>query len=275
MRNRLVSALGGAARLARRAGLASALHVGVRAADAGFAALGRAPIGVDVEGASIRGYLRHRSFLAEAARPRTTYAQLFLETLTPGATVVDGGAHVGLFTVLAAAHGAHVVAFEPDPYNLLALRLNAAGLPNVRLVEKALTDRVGTTTFHVTPSTIGSSVVERAGARAQVVETSSIDAELAGCAIDALVVKLNIEGAELQALEGARGTLARVERVTIFVEVNPPLLSAGGRGSADVETWLADAGFDVAYIDLPTQRPVPLPTPRRKGHLLATRQQPR
>lgn len=263
----LVSALGSAARVARAAGLAPALNAAVRIVDALFGAMGRAPIAVDVEGVRIRGYLRHRSFLAEAARPGETYAQLFIETLTPGATVIDGGAHVGLYTVLAARHGAHVVAFEPDPYNFRALRVNARHLPNVRLVEKALGDRAGTTTFHVSPGTIGSSVVDRAGTRPRVVETSSIDAELAGRAIDSLVVKLNIEGAELQALEGARETLARAAAVSMFVEVNPPLLA----GAPDeVERWLTDAGFDVAYIDLPTQRPVPLPTPRRKGHLFAT-----
>ena len=78
-----------------------------------------------------------------------------------------------------------------------------------------------------------------------------------------------IEGAELQALEGMRSTLGRAGEVTMFVEVNPPLLAVGG--AEEVEAWLREEGFEVAYIDLAAQRPVPLPTPRRKGHLLATR----
>jgi FkbM family methyltransferase len=214
----------------------------------------------------VRGYLRHRSYLAEAARPRTTYAQLYVEMLTAQATVVDAGAHVGLYTVLAAPRCAHVVAFEPDPYNFRALRANAEQLPNAHLVDKALSDSVGATTFYVTPSTIGSSLIERDGGEPQQVQTTTVDAELAGREINSLVLKLNIEGAELRALEGARETLARASDVTMFVEVNPALAQ-----SADIEAWLAASGFDVAYIDLPSQSPVPLPTPRRKGHLLATR----
>jgi FkbM family methyltransferase len=219
-----------------------------------------------VNGTPVRGYLRHRSYLAEAARPGETYAQLYSELLTADATVVDAGAHVGVYTVLAAPRCAYVVAFEPDPYNVRALHANAGQLANVRLVEKALSDSVGVTTFYVTPSTIGSSMLERAGGEPRSVETTTVDAELSGREIRSLILKLNIEGAELRALEGARETFARASDVTMFVEVNPALAE-----SEDIEAWLSVAGFDVAYIDLPSQRPVPLPTPRRKGHLLATR----
>jgi FkbM family methyltransferase len=263
---RTVHVLGWAARTARRSGFEAVLRRLVGVVDRIFAVAGRPPIGVEVNGAQVRGYLRHRSYLAAAARPEGTYARLYVERLTPEATVVDAGAHVGVFTVLAAPRCAHVVAFEPDPYNFRALRANAGQLASVRLVDKALSESVGTTTFYVTPSTIGSSMIERAGGEPRQVETTTVDAELAGREIRSLVVKLNIEGAELAALEGARETLARASDVTMFVEVNPALAEG-----ADIEAWLTAAGFDFAYIDLPSQQPVPLPTPRRKGHLLATR----
>lgn len=263
---RTVDVLGWAARTARRSGLEGILRRVIGLADATFALAGRPPIGVEVHGARVRGYLRHRSYLADAARPGATYAELYVGRLTPEATVVDAGAHVGVFTVLAAPRCAHVVAFEPDPYNFRALRANAGELANARLVDKALSERVGTTTFFVTPSTIGSSMIERAGGEPHDVKTTTVDAELAGREIRSLVLKLNIEGAELAALEGARETLARASDVTMFVEVNPALAEG-----ADIEAWLAAEGFAVAYIDLPSQQPVPLPTPRRKGHLLATR----
>ena len=134
------------------------------------------------------------------------------------------------------------------------------------LVEKALSDSIGATTFYVTPSTIGSSLIAREGGEAREVETTTIDAELAGLDIGSLLLKLNIEGAELRALDGARETLARAAHITMFVEVNPAFPA-----SAEIEAWLASAGFDVAFIDLASQQPVALPTPRRKGHLLARR----
>jgi FkbM family methyltransferase len=263
---RALDVLGWAARSARRTGLASVLDRVVGTADAVFARAGRPPIGVTVEGSNVRGYLRHRSYLAEAARPRTTYAQLYLERLTPETTIVDAGAHVGVYTVLAAPRCARVLAFEPDPYNVRALRANTDGLVNVTLIEAALDEKRGEATFYVTPSTIGSSLVERDRGKPRQVVTTTVDAELDGYEVRALLLKLNIEGAELRALEGARASLERAAEVTMFVEVNPALAEA-----AEIEGWLDANGFDVAHIDLATQRPVALPSPRRKGHLLATR----
>ena len=49
------------------------------------------------------GYLRHRSFLAEAMRPRADLCGTRSSgSLRPGMTVIDGGAQAGLYTLLAA-----------------------------------------------------------------------------------------------------------------------------------------------------------------------------
>ncbi len=222
----------------------------------------------------LHGYLRHRSFLAEAMRPDRTYVELFLRSIVPGMTVVDGGAHLGLYTVLAArAVGPDglVVAFEPDRYNLTALRLNVGDAANVRIVEKAVADAPGTVVFHETASTIGSSLLERPDSRSRVVEKTSIDAELEARDVTRLLVKLNVEGAEPLVLAGMRETLARVRPVAMFIEVNPSLVESAGTDVDELVDGLAGDGFDVGFIDLATQTVVPLGQPLRKGHLLATR----
>ena len=83
--------------------------------------------------------------------------------------------------------------------------------------------------------------------------------------MSSLLVKLNIEGAEHLALRGMQETLARVDTVAILIEVNPPLLAAGGTDVDAMLDALRAQGFGVAYVDLPTQKPVPLPgaAPRR------------
>ena len=68
--------------------------------------------------------------------------------LRPGQTVVDCGANVGYFSVLAAAavgSEGHVVAFEPERANLRLLRHNLwrNGADNVRVVPAAAADRRG------------------------------------------------------------------------------------------------------------------------------------
>jgi len=82
-------------------------------------------------------------------------------------------------------------------------------------------------------------------------------------------VKLNIEGAELRALEGMQTTLARCLDATMFVEVNPAVLP---RPQALVER-LQTLGFEVSWIDRAAQELVPLDPsrPLTKGHLFASR----
>jgi FkbM family methyltransferase len=271
----VIGALGRAAAAARKAGLGSALRGVVAASDAVLLrASAPPPLRARVDGAVVRGYLRHRSFLAEAERPRATYVELFRRLLRPGMTVIDGGAHVGLYSVLAARGvGADGVVFavEPDAYNLAALRANVAALGNVRVVAEALTDRRGTTVFYETPSTIGSSILARPGARPREVATTSIDDLLANGAGAPLLVKLNIEGAEELALAGMHATFERIDEILLLVEVNPPLSAAAATDLDALFARLRDRGFAVEYVDLPTQTLAPLPSPLRKGHVLASR----
>ena len=272
----MIRLLGAVAAAARRIGLRGAARAGVAVVDAALLRVGRPPLIAHVDGVAIRGFLRHRSFLADAMRPRATYAELFQQLLKPGMTVVDAGAHVGLYSVLAArgvGPAGVVIALEPDLYNLAALRVNVdrADASNVEVVAEALADGAGTARFYETRSTIGSSLIERDEAKARSVRTTSIDLLLQGRDPDTLLVKLNIEGAEPLALAGMRDVLARVDPVAILVEVNPPLVEAAGE---DVGTLVADLraqGFAVEYVDLSRQAGVPLPLPVPKGHLLARR----
>ncbi len=270
----MLRAAGIFARAARAAGLGEAFGATRDAADAMFLQTGLPPLSASIDGVRVRGFLRHRSFLDEAARPGTTYRELFVRTLRPGMTVVDGGAHLGLYTVFGArgvGPGGRVLAFEPDPYNLRALEANSRGLANVVVSPKALAEGPGEAMFHRSSGTIGSSLLARdTSTGAEPVQLTSIDDELAGAALSSLVVKLNVEGAEPRVLEGARETLARCKDATLFVEVSPDLL---GERTAELVPQLMELGFDVFRItlaDQSLQRILP-EEPLAKGHLMAKR----
>jgi FkbM family methyltransferase len=271
----VIEALGRVAAGARRIGLGGIAASLVRSTDAAALRLAlRPPLGTTVEGTVIRGYLRHRSFLAEASRPDGTYVGLFTRLLRSGMTVVDGGAHIGLYTALAAQTVGTddlVLAVEPDRYNLAALRANVARFTNVRIVPEALADRIGTATFYETPSTIGSSLLQRERARPATVQTTTIDSLLSDRLPTSLLVKLNIEGAEPLAIVGMAKTLDAVERVTIIMEVNPPLIAAAGTDLDALLESLRQRGFTIERIDFGSQQPVPLPPTLGKCHLLASR----
>jgi FkbM family methyltransferase len=268
----LVDLLGTAARAARTIGLRRPVRLARDLVDESFVRHARPPLSTEVEGVAVRGFLRHRSFLAEAGREGTTYRPLFVASLRSGMTVVDGGAHVGLYSTIAASRvGAdgHVLAFEPDPYNLHALEHNVAGRANVRIVRKALAEAPGTADFYVNPGTIGSSLVVRPEAGRVPVELTSVDEELRGIDVRSLLVKLNIEGAELRALDGMRETLERCPDVTMFVELNSAVLD----DPSALLRRLEALGFAVYWIDQPSQSlwRIDARTPPRKGHVFCRR----
>jgi FkbM family methyltransferase len=278
--NRVVGALGGAAGLARRAGLERPFRRLVHAADAPFVAAGRPPLAADLRGLRFRGYLRHRSFLATDVRPETSYCELFESALRPGLTVVDGGAHLGAYAVLAArAVGTTgtVLAFEPDPYNFGALEHNVRRLAGgrVRLSRKALGAAPGSARFHLSSGTRGSSFHERGDTTGVVdVEMTTLDAELDALDLaGGLLVKLNVEGAEPFVLDGMQETLGRVEDVTVFVEAHPELLARSGTSAESLASRLELLGFSVGWVDVARGSVVPLELrrPGTHGHLYGVR----
>lgn len=125
----------------------------------------------------------------------------------PGDVVYDVGAYVGFFALCAAALGARVFAFEPDPGNAERLRRNAAasGLP-IEAVEAAVwEDEQGAS---LVP---GDSGLEGRVVPGGSVATVTLDA-FAARHVAPAVLKIDVEGAEASVLRGAAGVLAATVR---------------------------------------------------------------
>jgi FkbM family methyltransferase len=273
----LIRLLGKLAASVRRARLGALLRATRDAIDAIALRTGRPPLRVTVGGVEIRGFLRHRSFLAElgAGAYEPALRRAFVERLRDADLVLDVGAHTGLYALLAARErpDARVVAIEPDPYNAAALRVNVRG-SGVDVVEKAASSTVGQAPFRQNLGTIGSSLVNRTGTgpvRLIEVQTTTIDAVAGSPSPRSVLLKLDVEGAELQALAGASATLRGADRVTAIVELNPRALEAGGATGADLVAALRGYGLEVKYIDETNGMLVDPGTADRKGNLLATR----
>lgn len=147
----------------------------------------------------------------------------------PWDVVVDVGANYGEMLVSPTMPaGADIVAFEPNsrlrPY--LDRTLAEAGL-DVRVEPTAVSDRPGHAVFHVDSAWSGtSSLVEdhAAGQESVQVEVTTLDKYFAGHTYRSACVKIDIEGAEAQALAGGAGFLSSVPRVAMMVEIihQPP-----------------------------------------------------
>ncbi|MDQ3675187.1 MAG: FkbM family methyltransferase, partial [Actinomycetota bacterium] len=150
--------------------------------------------------------------------------------LPRGGTFVDVGAHVGYLTLIAArlvGPSGSAVAVEPVPANANAIRRNAAlnGFANVRVIEAAAAARSGEAelitvadTLWTRLASVGEHPLE---CRRSSVRTVALDDLLESGELAAVpdVVKIDVEGAEIDVVEGMRGLLAR-GRTTVICELH-------------------------------------------------------
>jgi hypothetical protein len=91
----------------------------------------------------------------------------------------------------------------------------------------------------------------------------------------AVLVKLDIEGAEIRALQGMTRTMQRAACAAVLCEINPEALGAGGRTPSELVAQLRQAGLAVFFVEESTGGLTPVTdTVRSKGNLLAVRDWP-
>jgi FkbM family methyltransferase len=183
-----------------------------------------------------------------------------LELLERG-LVLDLGANVGDWTdaVLRVAPGARVIAVEPsdEPRATLERRFN--GDPRVEIDARAVADVPGTRTFHVTTHTHNSSLhaprpsirTSYSGgwevARMAEVATTTVDELTDGTPVS--VLKIDVQGAEREVLEGARQTLQRTD--ALLIEVTFVSHYEGDTTFPLLHDWLTSVGFELAGLGAP------------------------
>lgn len=145
--------------------------------------------------------------------------------------VIDGGAHVGSWTMYLSNIFDEVYSFEPNPYNFECLRLNTENLENVKIFNVALGKEEGEGAYNWGGNSGAGYITEGDGVK--IITIDSLD--LPG--LDLL--KLDIEGFEPQALMGAEKTIKKY-RPTVLVERN----GASDRyKTGDAEDVLKELGY--------------------------------
>lgn len=181
-----------------------------------------------------------------------TYRRL----ISPGATVVDIGAHAGRhsasFAELVGPTGA-VHAFEPLPLACGYFRSRGLG-PQVVLHQQAVAERNGMTSF-----VFAAGSPEKSGlAEKTYNDPGSVRPERIEVAVSPLddfidqfdglqFVKIDAEGAELECIRSARQTIARF-RPYITVEYGQPAYSAFDLARRDLFDLAASLGYHVGDL---------------------------
>jgi FkbM family methyltransferase len=178
--------------------------------------------------------------------------QLAARLAQDASAFVDVGAHLGYFTFFVRTRGATtvpIVFVEPDPvlFGLLQDNVVASGLSGVTGLNVAVADADGERTFHRNLSdTLSGSLTDRFGNTHQLervtVRVMSAATLVETFGYSGVCMKVDVEHAEKQFLEGARPILDRI--AYLIIEVLGPAHAAG------FVRELADAGgFQAYYIN--------------------------
>jgi FkbM family methyltransferase len=176
----------------------------------------------------------------------------------PGTTVIDVGASEGLYALAMRARvGRHgrVIAFEPNPDSFAGLRLRTWH-SGIDARQQAASDSATRTELHVpfakdgTSAEVGlGSLVEPARERgvAHMVDTTRLDDLLDEDLLPISLIKIDVEGWEVETLEGAK-ELIRAHSPKLIVEIEQRHLARRMIDARDVVNSIADQGYRVSVI---------------------------
>ena len=194
-------------------------------------------------------------------------AALVRSHIAPDRDVIDVGANVGFYSVMAAQllDQGRVLAVEPNPE---AYRRLVANLARNRLTEKVTifhglaSDSVGQATLHHIEgmeeySSMGQIVhasVSGKTARTTSSVAHTVDGLVAAHGLNPGFMKIDVEGADMLVLSGAIETLKR-HRPVVLTELSPALLEPMGTSAAAVIAVFERLGYSVIDAENPALRP--------------------
>lgn len=164
--------------------------------------------------------------------------------LHEGDIVIDAGAFPGDYALFAAkkvGSRGHIYALEPSPANrkLLERNIQKSGLENITILPKGLWDR--STTLTIQEQGLAAQV--KTAESDDVIDVVPLDLLVKELQLEQLdVLKMDIEGAELQALAGAEKTLKHFKPYTCVASYH---IVNGETTAGRVEKLLKQAGLQV------------------------------
>jgi FkbM family methyltransferase len=181
--------------------------------------------------------------------------QIFQKLIAEGMTVVDIGANIGYYTLLAAklvGNRGKVYAFEPEPknYSVLVRNIEVNGYKNVVPVQKAVFSRAGKLSLHLGEYSGAHSLYNVYASSTGIIEIDavSLDEFLEDKAPRVNIVKMDVEGAEMTVLMGMGKLIQNNPDLRIFTEFYPPGLQSSGCSAREYYDKLLASGFRYIYL---------------------------
>lgn len=182
---------------------------------------------------------------------------LFKKIINPGDTIVDIGANLGYFTVLASkltGNTGKVFAFEPDKTNFKFLqenvKLNFPKASNIKLVNAAVGNKEKKELLYHSPHNKGDHrlvPIEEGFTDTQEVKEVLLDRYLRNTKID--LIKSDTQGYEGKVLKGMRALLKYNKNIQLILEFWPYGLSRSGDTPLVVLNTLHSLGFNLFTLE--------------------------
>ncbi|MHC1610633.1 MAG: FkbM family methyltransferase [Candidatus Methanospirareceae archaeon] len=160
-------------------------------------------------------------------------------------TVLDIGANIGYYALLAGKYAEKVYAFEPDfrNFKMLVNNIKLNDMENIEPLNFAVSDREGEIEFFMNTEACNSSKVALDTPSENYVETKVksivIDRFVKENEISVDVVRFDTEGYEYFILKGMRETINR-DRPSMFLEIHPLLVRKYGGDVEEMLGWMKD-----------------------------------
>ncbi len=194
-----------------------------------------------------KGYIRtfQAYIMSEAWEELTT--EMFKKVVREGDTVLDLGANIGYFTLLAArlvGRSGRVFSFEPEPtnYNLLLKNIELNGYGNVVALQKAVSNTTGKVKLFLDSKDTGAHSIYRPDGKSKFIEVEAVapDDYFKDKVNKIDVIKIDVEGAEMAALAGMDRILKENENLKMFVEFYFPGIKRSGDSPEEFARKLLD-----------------------------------
>lgn len=209
----------------------------------------------NVHGEIVRIHPDARHLVPHAAEPELF--RYLTDVIRPGDVVLDVGAFVGIYAVLEArwaGRQGRVIAFEPTPSSARLARehigWNAFGAGHVTLIEAAVAERASCGTLYEYDgaglpyaNSLAAAADTAAAGTPRDVAIVTIDDVCRELNVAPSLIRMDVQGAELRALFGARHTIRSSPRLSLVVEMHPQCWPAFGITEDDVRRGLADLGL--------------------------------
>lgn len=195
-----------------------------------------------------RLYLALHRFGWMGASERKTISRL----ARPGATIIDVGANLGLYTVLLSkltGEQGQVIAFEPDPALFRQLQENCVlnGCANVRAFNSAVGRQADRLHLQKLVANTGDNHLSREPSKffrqTIAVDVVKLDDVLRDVRPDLL--KIDVQGWEYEVLQGADQLLAANPHAELYLELWPAGLTRAGSTVTDLIQWLQARNFEL------------------------------